>query len=48
VLYGPCSGAGTVALDPSLEIVDGPSARLVSLDRGRFLGWMSSRMNLVP
>jgi hypothetical protein len=48
VLYGPCSGAGTVALDPSLDIVDGPSARLVSLDRGRFLGWMSSRRNLIP
>jgi hypothetical protein len=48
VLYGPCSGAWGVALDPSLAIVDGPSVRLVSLDRGRFLGWMGLGKYLVP
>jgi hypothetical protein len=48
VLYGPCSGAWGVALDPSLAIGDGPSVRLVSLDRGRFLGWMGLGKYLVP
>jgi hypothetical protein len=47
VLLGPCSDAGAVALDPSLEIVEGLSARPASLDRGRFLGWMVSERNLV-
>ena len=47
VLYGPCSDAGAVALDPSPEIIDGPSAWLVSLNRRRFLGWMVSGRNLV-
>jgi hypothetical protein len=47
VLYGPCSGAGAVVLDPSLEIIEGSSAWLVNLDRRRFLGWMASERNLV-
>ena len=47
VLYGPCSDAGAVALDPSPEIIDGPSAWLVSLNRRRFLGWMVSGRNPV-
>ena len=47
VLYGPCSDAGAVALDPSPEIIDGPSAWLVSLNRRRFLGWMVSGRNSV-
>jgi hypothetical protein len=45
VLYGPCSDAGAVALDPSPEIIDGPSAWFVSLNRRRFLGWMVSGRN---
>ena len=47
VLYGPCSDAGAVALDPSPEIIDGPSAWLVSLNRRRFLGWMVSGRDLL-
>ena len=47
VLYGPCSDAGAVALDPSPEIIDGPSVCLVSLNRRRFLGWVVSGRNLV-
>jgi hypothetical protein len=47
VLYGPCSGAGSVVLDPSPEIIDRPSARLVNLDRRRFLGWMASGESLI-
>jgi hypothetical protein len=47
VLYGPCSDAGKVVLDPSPEIIEGPSAWLVDLDRGRFLEWMISGRNLV-
>jgi hypothetical protein len=47
VLDGPCSGARAVVLDPSLEIIEGPSACPVNLDRRRFLGWMASGRNLV-
>ena len=47
VLYGPCSGAGAVALDPSLEIIEEPSTWHMNLDRRRFLGWMASGRNLV-
>ena len=47
VLYGPCSDAGAVVLDPSPEIIEGSSAWLVSLDRRRFLGWMVSGRNPV-
>jgi len=45
VLCGPCSDAGAVVLDPSPEIIEEPSAWLVSLDRRRFLGWMVSGRN---
>ena len=47
VLYGPCSGAGAVALDPSLEIIERQSAWHMNLDRRRFMGWMASGRNLV-
>ena len=41
VLYGPCSSAGAVVLDPSPEIMHG-RPRLTSLGRRRFVEWMSS------
>jgi hypothetical protein len=47
MLYGPCSGASAVAIDPSPEIIDEPSFWLVSLSRRRFLGWIVSGRNLV-
>jgi hypothetical protein len=40
VPYGACSGAREVALDPSPEIIDGRTAKLVSLGRRRFVEWM--------
>jgi hypothetical protein len=47
VLYGPCSDAGAVVLDPSPEIIEGPSAWFAHLDRRRFVGWMISGRNFV-
>ena len=47
VLYGPCSGAAAVVLDPWPEIIDGPPARLVMLDRRRFVEWIVSKTTLV-
>jgi hypothetical protein len=47
VLCGPCPDARKVVLDPSPEIIEGPTARLGDLDRRRFLGWMISGRNLV-
>lgn len=45
VLCGPCSDAGVVVLDPSLEIIEGQSTRHMNLDRRRFLGWMAAGRN---
>ena len=41
VLSGPCSHAGLVALDPTIEIFDGENAG--SLGREDFLEWIVSR-----
>lgn len=38
VLYGPCSGAERVALDPLAEMVTCVTPNLVRLRRERFLG----------
>lgn len=46
MLDGPCSDAGTVALDPSPKFIDVRPARLVNLARSRFVAWMVSRESL--
>jgi hypothetical protein len=43
VLSGPCSHAGLVAIDPSVEIFDGENARSLGLSREDFLEWIVSR-----
>jgi hypothetical protein len=40
VLYGPCSGTESVALDPLPEMMDDETLALVRLGRKRFLGWL--------
>lgn len=42
VLRWPCSHARLVALDPSMEILDGEAAKFVGLGRNDFLKWMIS------
>lgn len=42
VLYGSCSHAMLVALDPSMEMLDGWAAELMGLSRQDFLEWMVS------
>jgi hypothetical protein len=42
VLYGPCSGAEGVALDPLPEMMADKSLALVRLGRKRFSGWLLS------
>lgn len=43
VLSGPCSRAGFVALDPSVEIFDYQVAESLGLSREDFLEWIVSR-----
>jgi hypothetical protein len=40
VLYGPCSGVESVALDPLPEMMDDETLALVRLGRKRILGWL--------
>jgi hypothetical protein len=40
ILYGPCAGAGRVALDPSPEMFGINAVSLVSVTRERFLSWI--------
>jgi hypothetical protein len=40
ILYGPCGGVGSVALDPSPEMVGINAVSLVSVTRERFLSWI--------
>jgi hypothetical protein len=43
VLSGPCSHAGLVAIDPSVEIFDGENVQSLGLSREDFLEWVASR-----
>ncbi len=43
LLYGPCSEAGSVALDPFPEMLADGLTGLVALDRGRFLERVARR-----
>ena len=43
VLSGPCSRAGLVVLDPSIEVFDGRAAGSLGLSREDFLEWIVSR-----
>jgi hypothetical protein len=43
VLSGPCSRAGLVILDPSIEIFDGHAVESLGLRREDFLEWIVSR-----
>ncbi len=43
VLSGPCSRAGFVALDPSIEIFDDQVAQSLVLGREDFVEWIVSR-----
>jgi hypothetical protein len=43
VLSGPCSRAGLVALDPSIEVFDGRAAGSLGLSCEDFLEWIVSR-----
>lgn len=43
VLYGPCSGVKTVALDPLPEVLDEGMMNLISLSRTRFLDTLLDR-----
>jgi hypothetical protein len=47
LLYGPCCGANTVALDPSPQMLADSFISTVALERGRFVRWVTSR-NLSP
>jgi hypothetical protein len=48
VLYGPCSGAEGVALDPLPGMMAGETLALVRLGRKRFSGWLlSTGRNLI-
>jgi hypothetical protein len=42
VLYGPCSGAEGVALDPLPEMMADETLALIRLGRKRFSGWLLS------
>ena len=43
LLYGPCCGANTVALDPLPEMLADGFLSSVALKRGRFVRWVTSR-----
>jgi hypothetical protein len=43
LLYGPCCGANTVALDPLPEMLADSFISSVALERGRFVRWVTSR-----
>jgi hypothetical protein len=43
LLYGPCCGANTVALDPSPQMLADSFISTVALERGRFVRWVTSR-----
>ena len=43
LLYGPCCGANTVALDPSPQMLADSFISSVALERGRFVRWVTSR-----
>jgi hypothetical protein len=43
LLYGPCCGANTVALDPSPQMLADSFLSTVALERGRFVRWVTSR-----
>ena len=43
LLYGPCCGANTVALDPLPEMLADSFISSVALQRGRFVRWVTSR-----
>jgi hypothetical protein len=43
LLYGPCCGANTVALDPSPQMLADGFISTVALERGRFVRWVTSR-----
>ena len=43
LLYGPCCGANTVALDPSPQMLADGFISTVALQRGRFVRWVTSR-----
>ena len=43
LLYGPCCGANTVALDPSPQMLADGFISSVALERGRFVRWVTSR-----
>ena len=43
LLYGPCCGANTVALDPLPEMLADSFISSVALQRGRFFRWVTSR-----
>jgi hypothetical protein len=43
LLYGPCCGAYTVALDPLPEMLAEGLLSTVALERGRFFRWVTSR-----
>lgn len=43
LLYGPCCGVNTVALDPSPQMLADSFISTVALERGRFVRWVTSR-----
>ena len=43
LLYGPCRGAKSVALDPFPQVLADGFLSLVALERGRFVQWVTSR-----
>lgn len=48
VICGPCSRAGFVTLDPSLESLDGETAEHSGLSRADFLRWMIDGSRRLP
>jgi hypothetical protein len=43
LLYGPCFGAKSVALDPLPQMLGEGFLRLVALERSRFVEWVTAR-----
>jgi hypothetical protein len=48
VLNGPCARVGSVALDPSPEMVPARAVGLVSVSRKRFANWLADSCVLLP
>jgi hypothetical protein len=48
VLYGPCARVGSVALDPSPEMMAARAVGLVSVSRKRFVNWIADKVRTRP